>query len=522
MGSEEDKQGKGKGFAGLSSMVSDVDATIDSSSKQQKTNTTSSAQQRQKNDHSWGEEQSRQEQRADKKSNRPPSVLSSSKLFYIIAAVIGIVWIINLLDNKSSPTAAYSPKPSRTPVVATLEPLSKPSSDRKEDALKLLLSDEPITSNRAIQSTPPNSNQLDEQKPPVGRNNVLSNSQIRYCLAEKIRLDASESAINKYLDADVDRFNKYVSEYNSRCGEFRYRQGTLERARRDVEPYRNKLQSEGRARFVSSSSASAARQTTRQATQAVRPAADTTVKAIQKRLNELGYDAGVADGLAGRRTRAAILAFQQDSGIVANSNVSKMLLQSLLAAEKRSASTASIQFSRSERESMEAACSTDKYINGPAAYRTCINRQTAALKAGVRTPNLSALSNAERQSIEAACSTDKYLNGPAAYNSCLQKHLNALGRQGSGPDLSSLSSSEKQSIEAACSTDKYLNGPAAYNSCLQKHLNALRRQGGRPDLSTLSPSERRSIEAACSTDKYLNGPAAYNLCLSRQLAKLGS
>lgn len=478
MGSEEDKQGKGKGFAGLSSMVSDVDTTIASTSKQQKTNTTSSAPQRQKNDHSWGEEQSRQGQQADKKSNRPPSVLSNDKLFYIIAAVIGIVWIIILLDNKSSPTAAYSPKPSRTPVVATLEPLSKPSSDtyrKKEEALRLLLSNDPKAANQAAQPASKTPSQLDLQKPPVGRSNVLSIAQIRYCLAEDIRLDASRSVIDDTIHSDVSRINADVRDYNSRCGEFRYRQGTLERARRDVEPYRNKLQSEGRARFVSSSSAPAARQTTRQATQAVRPEADTTVKAIQKRLNELGYDAGVADGLVGRRTRAAILAFQQDSGIVADSNVSKELLQSLLAAEKRSASTAPIQLSRSERESMEAACSTDKYINGPAAYRACINRQTAALKAGVRTPNLSALSNAERQS-----------------------------------------------IEAACSTDKYLNGPAAYNSCLQKHLNALRRQGGRPDLTTLSPSERRSIEAACSTDKYLNGPAAYNLCLSRQLAKLGS
>ena len=80
-----------------------------------------------------------------------------------------------------------------------------------------------------------------ESKPSVGRNNVLSTAQIRYCLAEKIRLDAADTVLNNYSDSDVDRFNRYVNDYNSRCGEFRYRQGALESARRDVEPYRSKL-----------------------------------------------------------------------------------------------------------------------------------------------------------------------------------------------------------------------------------------------------------------------------------------
>src|SRR3546814_18529851 len=91
-----------------------------------------------------------------------------------------------------------------------------------------------------------------------------------------------------------------------------------------------------------------------------------------------------------------------------------------------------------------------------------VERQKAALAAGVRRPNLSVLSSAEQQSIEAACSTDKYVNGPAAYNECLANQLAAMSGQGARrPDLSRLSSPQRQSIEAACSTAKYVNGPAA-------------------------------------------------------------
>ncbi|MCQ4256253.1 MULTISPECIES: peptidoglycan-binding domain-containing protein [Stutzerimonas stutzeri subgroup] len=433
-------------------------------------------------------------------------------------------------------------------------------------------------------------------------------------MAEDIRMDAAKAVLNNYSDSDVDRFNAMVADYNSRCGSYRYRNGALEGARRDIEPYRGQLQTEGRSRFAHSPSTGSlsapapapatgqwqqpqvqgtpsdadlekqhwdfihakvpdANQLTadprllpwvnkspmRQryyeegtayevvqlltdfklhlaslpqnapVTAPVRPVAEETVRAVQQKLNELGYNAGQADGLMGRGTRAAIIAFQQDRGLATTGVADQALLLQLQQAPTRSSrpqaesrpTTTSVQLSAAESASLEAACSTDKYVNGPAAYRACVERQKAALAAGVRRPNLSVLSSAEQQSIEAACSTDKYVNGPAAYNECLANQLAAMSGQGARrPDLSRLSSPERQSIEAACSTDKYVNGPAAYNRCLNNQLAALERQGGRPDLSRLSTTERSSIEAACSTDKYVNGPAAYNRCLSQQLARL--
>jgi hypothetical protein len=133
-------------------------------------------------------------------------------------------------------------------------------------------------------------------------------------------------------------------------------------------------------------------------------------------------------------------------------------------------------------------------------------------------PSLSGLSAEDRTSIEAACSTAKYVEGPAAYHACLQRQLGALSGSRFS-DLSGLSAEDRTSIEAACSTAKYVEGPAAYHACLQRQLGAL--SGSRfSDLSGLSAEDRTSIEAACSTAKYVEGPAAYHVCLHQQLETL--
>ncbi len=89
--------------------------------------------------------------------------------------------------------------------------------------------------------------------------------------------------------------------------------------------------------------------------------------------------------------------------------------------------------------------------------------------------DVSSLSVPERQSIEAACATAKYNQGPAAYNHCLQAQLSELRAGPRRPDLSDLSVPEQQSIEAACATAKYNQGPAAYNRCLRTQLELLKK-----------------------------------------------
>ncbi|TPW32282.1 lytic murein transglycosylase [Martelella alba] len=52
-------------------------------------------------------------------------------------------------------------------------------------------------------------------------------------------------------------------------------------------------------------------------------------KALQRRLNQAGYDAGSADGVFGDRTRAAIAAYQKDNGLPVTGEPSKALLDRL-------------------------------------------------------------------------------------------------------------------------------------------------------------------------------------------------
>src|SRR3546814_13088160 len=66
-----------------------------------------------------------------------------------------------------------------------------------------------------------------------------------------------------------------------------------------------------------------------------RPAPDATVQAIQRKLNELGYSAGPADGLMGRGTRAAIIAFQQVRGLAATGVADQALLLQLRSEARR-------------------------------------------------------------------------------------------------------------------------------------------------------------------------------------------
>lgn len=496
MAVEEDKNknNERKGFAGLSSLVSDVGTSPPPAAKKEPTSTSGASSSPPPPTSQTAQPQPRQEE-TYQDTPQPSSGSSVGKWALGIAAVIGVLWLVGQSDKSpTSPAPAYSPPAqSATP---SYSPPAKPQAPSRPQ----------------------------ESMPPVGQDLVFSTAQIRYCLAEDIRMEGTKSVLDNYIDSDVDSFNAMVADYNSRCGNFRYRSGALESAGRDIEPYRSQLQAEGRSRFARSPSTGSL------STPAPsRPAPDETVQAIQRKLNELGYEAGTADGLMGRGTRSAIIAFQQDRGLEATGEADQALLLQLQTAPalaspspaERRPATASVQLSSEEAASLEAACSTDKYVNGPAAYRACAERKKAALAAGVPRPNLSGLSSAEQQSIEAACSTDKYVEGPAAYNQCLSRQLAAMSGKGSRRrDLSRLSNSERQSIESACSTDKYVNGPAAYNRCLNTQLAALDQQGGGPDLTRLSTADMRSIESACSTDKYVNGPAAYNRCLSQHLARL--
>lgn len=289
MAGEDDRNEEAKGFAGLSSLVSDVDTTPRATAKKPTSGsngTTSGASRPAPQAPPAGPQASPPSppaapQQRYKPPPQPGSRSSTGKWWLGIVAVVGVLWIIDQSNkNTSTPAPAYStPAPTVTP---SYSPPPQPQ----------------------VPSRPT------ESKPPVGEGLTFSYEQIAYCVAEDIRMEGAKSAVDKYSEADVDHFNAMVADYNSRCSKFRYRRGALESVRSDMERYRTELQADGRNRFARSPSTGSL------VTPAPsRPATDATVQAIQRKLNELGYEAGTADGLMTAGTRSAIMAFQRDVGL---------------------------------------------------------------------------------------------------------------------------------------------------------------------------------------------------------------
>lgn len=517
-GEEEQKKGDGKGFAGLSSLVSDVDTTPPPAAKAEPAAAAPGA--------GRPAPQPAQPQPSQRQTYQEPAQPSSGgssggKWVLGIAAVMGVLWLIGQSDkNTTSPAPAYSP-----PAQSTAPSYTPPP--------------QPQAPSRPV-----------ETKPPVGQDLVLSREQIRYCLAEDIRIDGAKSALNNYTDADVDRFNAMVADYNSRCSSFKYQtnnrgRNDLNSTQRDIEPFRSQLQSEGRSRFVRSPSTGSL-----SVPAPSRPAPDATVQAIQRKLNELGYDAGTTDGLMGRGTRSAVIAFQQDRGLAATGEADQALLLQLQRAPSRSAATVEVPSpyssppalasapapqpqrslsggkpdltiaNPSEQASIENACNYDKQYRSSADYYNCLRRELTRLSAHSGKPDLSRASQSEQAAIENACNYDRQYRGPGDYYSCLRRELAKLGNTAGKPSLAQATSWEQTAIENACNYDRQYRGPGDYYNCLRRELQKLASSQGRPDLSRIAQSEQASIENACNYDRQYRGPGDYYGCLRRELNKL--
>lgn len=84
-----------------------------------------------------------------------------------------------------------------------------------------------------------------EELPPIGSGLTLTNDQIRYCLSEKIRIEAWETAVNTYSDTSVDTFNNAIENFNMRCSSYRYKKYAMETVSSQVEARRSELHAEG-------------------------------------------------------------------------------------------------------------------------------------------------------------------------------------------------------------------------------------------------------------------------------------
>lgn len=401
MTGEEQTKKESKGFAGLSSLVSDVDTTPTPTPKSEPAAAAPSAERPASPQPAEPQPQPSQRQTYQEPAQHAAGGISEGKQAFgclVVAVVIGMFWLVSQSDrNTTYPISAYTP------------PAQSTALERIEAAPAYTPPEQSAAPSYSPPAQPQAPSHPQESQPPVGQNVVLSTAQIRYCLAEDIRLNGAKSAVNNYIDSDVDRFNAMVADYNSRCSSFKYQtnnrgRNDLNSAQRDIEPYRTQLQVEGRNRFARSPSTGSL-----SAPAPSRPTPDATVQAIQSKLNALGYKAGAVDGLMGRGTRSAIVAFQQDRGLAATGVADQALLLQLQQTPSRSTTTTA--------EPLTAPLSGSR----PVAPAADSQRESSGGQ-----PNLSHVSASERRSIENVCDGKKLLYGPADYYRCLRSEATKL------------------------------------------------------------------------------------------------
>lgn len=105
-----------------------------------------------------------------------------------IAVALGVITIANMNQNTSGPA--------RFPAPSEPNPHFVPSE--------------------------PNSSFVEEM-PPVGTDTLFTQSNIRYCMFQEVRLDFIKPRVS--TNYEIDKFNQLVSDYNSRCGSYRYMPG---------------------------------------------------------------------------------------------------------------------------------------------------------------------------------------------------------------------------------------------------------------------------------------------------------
>ena len=217
----EDRSSTTTGFAGLSYLASDVDDLIASATRRAAASRRRAAAAAISTPGSGAKQA---DGHGQQKFTPSPSTGSTARWLWGAGTVLIVLWLIGVASNSSGPSSVSptSNQPRASSGVGT------------------------PASQQAPLSSPPSKGRI-EELPPIGPDRALDAAQIRYCLSEDIRLEAARDVAN--VDADVDRFNAMINDYNARCANYRYRPQVFESVQREVQANSAFLQAEGIARF---------------------------------------------------------------------------------------------------------------------------------------------------------------------------------------------------------------------------------------------------------------------------------
>ncbi|WP_228703009.1 peptidoglycan-binding domain-containing protein, partial [Marinobacter gelidimuriae] len=352
----------------------------------------------------------------------PPADKGMDKQFLIWATVAIFAVAILYLSSQSSqrtPTATSSPDSYSTQADNNSGTSQSGNSVEGEPDYSDLsfedLNGESTQTNQAP-ATSPEPTRYDDvafpyRKPPVGSNEVLPISQIRWCVRESIQIETMRDRGKFSTNDGVDEFNEIVDDYNRRCASYRYREGNLSLAQRQVEEQRTSIEADALVKAYADEPAASTGAATNDAPK--KPNAQYTRQA-QQLLTDLGYDPGPVDGVYGRRTAAAVKAFQRAQGKAVDGWFSERLLHMLRSAILKN---------------------PEKHKEPSGSQRGIPGNNEGFDKS----KDISFISEADQAGIIDAC---KYKGSPADVYSCQEKELNKLKQTGPAPNLSGLTSFE--------------------------------------------------------------------------------
>ncbi|KAI3592070.1 hypothetical protein D9X30_2955 (plasmid) [Cupriavidus sp. U2] len=238
-----------KGFGGLSSLVSDIESTLAEVSTAQPEQTGSKAERGAGTTTAplKGELPSAGEDAGGASSPTPAKEKTGSVAgWYVAILAIALIFVFSkLIEDRDAQVAAKAPVEDAVRA-ETAVPAPPPAHTRPTPVPAVV---ETAPPKPAV--LPPVQTRPSEVKPPVGSNNVLSVAEIRYCEAEKIRLDTGEKVTDRYSQAAIRTFNAAVTDFNSRCGSFRYHGNDVLTARSDISQYRGEIEIEAMVKFRS-------------------------------------------------------------------------------------------------------------------------------------------------------------------------------------------------------------------------------------------------------------------------------
>lgn len=308
-----------KGFAGLSSLKSDIDDIIKAAKEKKDTDTLDKV------------AQTTERETINTHENNIPVEYNAPKkrwFWWLAAIVTAFVIMIALSGNKTAEEA----------------------------------NNNVVTESSALVEAP---NSMREVKPTIGNGLTLSSDEITYCLAERLRLETINKNQDKYSSESLEPYNRYVDDYNSRCSDFRYEKYDMELAQNNVEKHKDEIIEEVKNRFsayeVVKKSLDKTQSTelqTKSDDNGDNKMPDTSkLSNFEQSTIELACDIKKYDGPAAyyRCVRDKINALKD----VSIPDISKL--------------------SSFEKSTIELACSVEKY-DGPAAYYRCVGNKKSELQ----------------------------------------------------------------------------------------------------------------------------------------------